>query len=201
LVELWRIVRLVSALSCAALANNLIYLPDRIEALKLHPCCKSFKLSNEELMHIRTTTIAILVILSLLTLTLTPAVFAQRAARSDWTLVQSLLNDEDLSLKLRAAKALAAILDKGKQEVLTRDTIAQIYQLERKAEKGKYAAIGAGIGAGVGLGIGAAKNSPPVDDGRIYPIGGAILGAGIGAVGGLLFGQAKRKHVLIYEAP
>ena len=44
------------------------------------------------------------------------------------------------------------------------------------------------------------NNSPPVDDGEIYPIAGTILGAGIGAVGGFLFGQAKRKRVLIYQA-
>ena len=75
-----------------------------------------------------------------------------------------------------------SLIRKSKTETVRHDSISEIYRIKRKAEKGKYAAIGAGIGAGVGLGIGLAKNSPPVDDGEIYPKVGAILGAGIGAV-------------------
>lgn len=141
-----------------------------------------------------------------------PTALAQQPASREWSSLQSLKADDDLSIKLKDGKTLhgefysvndseLTILRKGKQQVIAKDTIAQIEKAERKAEKGKYAAIGAGIGAGTGLGIGLAKNSPPVDDGEIYPIVGTMLGAGIGAVGGLLFGGAKRKHVLIYQAP
>jgi len=143
--------------------------------------------------------------------TSSPEVFAQQAVVGNWINVQSMAVEAELSIKLKTGKTVRGefssandseltIIRKGKQQVIARDTIAEVYQLERKAEKGKYAAIGAGIGAGTGLGIGAAKNSPHVDDGEIYPVMGTILGAGIGAVGGLLFGQAKRKHVLIYQA-
>lgn len=139
-----------------------------------------------------------------------PAAFAQQASR-DWSSLQSLKADDDLSIKFKDGKTVRGefysandteltILRKGKQQVIAKDAIAQIELLKRKAEKGKYAAIGAGIGAGTGLGIGAAKNSPAVDDGEIYPVVGTILGAGIGAAGGFLFGQAKRKPVLIYQA-
>jgi hypothetical protein len=163
-------------------------------------------------MKIRTATIACLLILSLISLTLTPAIFAQRSAQGEWAAVQSLSNDEDLSLKLKSGKGVRGkfssaneseltIIRKGKQEVVARDTIAQIYHLQRKAEKGKYAAIGAGIGAGTGVAIGATKASHTGDDGEIYTVMGVALGAGIGAIGGLLFGQGKRKHVLIYQAP
>ncbi|HEX8176198.1 MAG TPA: hypothetical protein VF543_13865 [Pyrinomonadaceae bacterium] len=72
--------------------------------------------------------------------------------------------------------------------------------MRRKSEKAKYALIGAGVGAAVGGGIGAAKNSPNIDDGEIYTIGGVSLGAGIGALGGFLFGLGRRKRVLIYQA-
>ena len=159
----------------------------------------------------RTVTIACLVAVSLFISSLAPATFAQQPVPGDWTAVRSLRNDEDVSIKLKSGKTVRGeflsateseltITRKGKGESFAKDTIAQIYQLKRKAEKGKYAAIGAAIGAGTGLGIGLAKNSPPVDDGEIYPVVGTILGAGIGAIGGLLFGQGKRKHVLIYQA-
>ena len=139
-----------------------------------------------------------------------PAALAQQPLVGNWSNVQSTAIDEELSIKFKDGKSVRGvfssandseltIIRKGKQQVIAKDTVAQIYHLQRKAEKGKYAAIGAGIGAGAGLGIGAAKNSPPIDDGEIYPVVGTILGAGIGAVGGLLFGQAKRKHVLIYQ--
>ena len=133
------------------------------------------------------------------------------AASGDWGAVQALAPGEEIVVNLKDGRSgkgkLASVTDaelslsrNSKSETFGRDRIFQIYSRKRKAEKGKYAAIGAGIGAGAGLGIGLAKNSPPVDDGEIYPIGGAILGAGIGAVGGFIFGQAKRKRVLIYQA-
>ena len=157
----------------------------------------------------RKVTTYVLTIVLLLSITL-PVAVAQQPVKGDWTNVQATAVDEELSIKFKDGKSVRGkfssandseltIIRKGRQQVIPKSTVAQIYQLERKAEKGKYAAIGAGIGAGAGLGIGAARNSPRVDDGEIYPIMGTILGAGIGAVGGLLFGQAKRKHVLIFQ--
>ena len=147
-----------------------------------------------------------------ITLVCSPLAMAQKpAALGNWGAVQALAPGDRLVVNLKDGRSvegkLASVSDaelsltrNKKSETFPRDRIFQIYARKRKAEKGKYALIGAGIGAGTGLGIGLAKNSPPVDDGEIYPIGGAILGAGIGAIGGLLFGQAKRKRVLIYQA-
>lgn len=140
-----------------------------------------------------------------------PIAMAQSPTAGDWRAVQALAPGEEIVVNLKDGRGvkgkLAGVTDtelsltrNNKSETVARDRIFQIYQLKRKAEKGKYAAIGAGIGAGTGLGIGLAKNSPPVDDGEIYPVAGTILGAGIGALGGFLFGQAKRKRVLVYQA-
>ncbi|HEX8145240.1 MAG TPA: hypothetical protein VF553_21920 [Pyrinomonadaceae bacterium] len=92
------------------------------------------------------------------------------------------------------------IVKNDKSETVDRNDVAEVYQLKRRAEKAKYALIGAGVGAAVGGGIGAAKNSPNIDDGEIYTMIGIPLGAGIGALAGLLFGQGRRKRVLIYQA-
>ena len=155
---------------------------------------------------------AILSLLLAATLIYTPLTIAQQPlVPGDWSAVQDVPPGDELLIQLKDGKSVKgkvtsvtsdelSLIRKNQSETIRRDSISQIYHLKRKAEKGKYAAIGAGIGAGVGLGIGLAKNSPPVDDGEIYPIGGSILGAGIGALGGFLFGQAKRKRVLIYQA-
>lgn len=157
----------------------------------------------------RPTIVSALLIIMLIS---SPLAMAQSpTASGDWRAVQALAPGEEIVVNLKDGRGvkgkLASVTDtelnltrNNKNETLGRDRIFQIYQRKRKAEKGKYAAIGAGIGAGAGLGIGLAKNSPPVDDGEIYPIAGAILGAGIGAAGGFLFGQAKRKRVLVYQA-
>ena len=141
-----------------------------------------------------------------------PLAMAQQPAPSgDWSAVQNLTPGEELVVNLKDGREvkgkLISVTDaelsltrNNKSETFSRDRIFQIYQRKSKAQKGKYAAIGGGIGAGVGLGIGLAKNSPPVDDGEIYPQLGTALGAGIGALGGFLFGDAKRKRVLVYQA-
>lgn len=141
-----------------------------------------------------------------------PVAFAQAANNGDWANVQSVGIDESLSIKLKDGKQVSGkfssandaeltIIRKGKQQVIAKDSIAQVFHLQRKAEKAKYAAIGAGIGAGAGTAIGGAKASGTGDDGHVYTIVGVLFGTGFGALGGLLFGAAKRKHVLIYEAP
>lgn len=145
------------------------------------------------------------------TLIYSPLGMGQQPLAGDWRAVQDVPPGDELVIELKDGKSVKgkmssvtgdelSVIRKNKSETVGRDTIAQVYHLKRKAEKGKYAAIGAGIGAGAGLGIGLAKNSPPVDDGEIYPVVGVALGAGIGALGGFLFGQAKRKRALIYQA-
>ena len=157
-----------------------------------------------------TVMIACLAAATLLISTMAPEAFAQQSG-DGWANVQALSDDVDLSVKLKDGKTLhgefssvndseLTILRKGKQQVIAKDTIAEIHRLDRKAEKGKYAAIGAGIGTGTGLAIGAGKASSGRDDYEIFYAIGPIMGAGIGALGGLAFGAAKRKHVLIYQA-
>lgn len=154
---------------------------------------------------------AILSLLLAVTLIYSPLARAQQPLTGDWNTVQDLPPGDELIIQLKNGKSVKgkitsvtsdelSLVRKNKSEAIRRDNISKIEHLKRKAEKGKYAAIGAGIGAGSGLAIGLAKNSPPVDDGEIYPVVGTILGAGIGALGGFLFGQAKRKRVLIYQA-
>jgi hypothetical protein len=167
----------------------------------------------QETKHMRriTSTMAVALAIMLFAGTITPAAFAQQA-RGDWTAVQSLPADEDIAIKLKTGKQVrgeflsataneVTITRKGKGESFAKDAIAQIDRLVRKAEKGKYAAIGAAIGTGAGAGIGGAKAASASDDGYVYTIAGVAMGAGFGALGGLLWGQAKRKHVLIYQAP
>ena len=82
---------------------------------------------------------------------------------------------------------------------IARADIRQVYVTHGKAEKGKWAAIGAGIGAGGGAGIGAIKYSPDSDDSGIYVVMGLAIGTGVGAVTGLLFGQSRRDRTLVYS--
>ena len=159
-----------------------------------------------------TAIVAIMLTVTVLTSTTGPVAFAQQPARGDWTSVQSVAPGEEVSVKLKdghslrgrfssATDAELTILRKNKQQAIARNTIARVHRLERKAEKAKYAAIGAGIGAAAGGTIGGVKaaSGSSSDDG-IYTLVGLIFGTGFGALGGFLFGAAKRKHVLIYEA-
>lgn len=171
------------------------------------------KPSIQDVQHMRkiTALISCSLAITLVLGTAVPAAFAQQA-RGDWTAVQSLPADADISIRLKSGKKVRGeflnatdneltITRKGKGESFAKDDIAEIERLERKAEKGKYALIGAGIGTATGGGIGAAKASGASDDGGVYTVAGVALGAGIGALGGLLFGEGKRKHVLVYQAP
>jgi hypothetical protein len=129
----------------------------------------------------------------------------------DSSVVQSPSPDEQIIIGLKSGKEVTGkfldaagnevtILRKRKHESFAKDTVAQIHHVKGKAKKGQWALIGAGIGAGTGFGIGQAKNSPPVDDGGIYPVMGTIIGASIGATAGSLFGETRRHRVLIYQA-
>ena len=146
------------------------------------------------------------------TLIYSPLAMAQKSGASgDWSAVQDLPAGDEVVIILKDGKSVKGkvssvtsdelnLTRKNKGETVRRESISQVYDLKRKAEKGKYAAIGTGIGAGAGLGIGVARKAPPGEYGDAFPVIGAALGAGIGALGGFLFGQAKRKRVLIYQA-
>ena len=135
--------------------------------------------------------------------------FAQSAALSDWAAVQQLKTNEKLLVKQKDGKELKGemieatdmtltIDRKGKPVSIARADVRQISVIEGKAQKGKWALIGAGIGAGAGAGIGAVKYSPDSDDSELWIPVGLMFGAGAGAVSGLLFGQSNRKRVLVY---
>jgi len=130
----------------------------------------------------------------------------------DWSVVKAVGVDEQLIVKQKDGTTIEAkmieatdtnltLSRKGKVVNISRDSIQQIEHSKGKAQKGKWAAIGAGIGAGVGGGIGLAKNNSIIDDGELYILAGVVIGAGSGAVGGALFGASRRKRELIYTAP
>jgi hypothetical protein len=139
-----------------------------------------------------------------------PLAFSQQTATSnDWSTVQALKAGEKLIIKktdgkevkggmIEASDNTLTIDRDGKPLSIPRADVRQVYVRVGKAEKGKWAAIGAGIGAGAGTGIGAIKYSPNVDDSEVFIVGGLMIGAGVGAVTGMLFGQGKRKRVLVY---
>lgn len=136
--------------------------------------------------------------------------FSQQTARLDeWSTVQALRAGEKLLVKKTDGKQVkgemieatdtALTIDRdGKPLSISRADVREVYVRVGKAEKGKWAAIGAGIGAGAGTGIGAIKYSPNVDDSELFIGMGLLIGAGVGAVTGMLFGKGKRKRVLVY---
>lgn len=137
--------------------------------------------------------------------------FAQSASISDWAAVQQLKTNAKLLVKQKDGKELKGemieatdttltIDRKGKPVSIARADVRQVLVIEGKAQKGKWALIGAGIGAGAGAGIGAVKYSPNSDDSELWIPVGLMFGAGAGAVSGFLFGQSTRKRVLVYAA-
>jgi hypothetical protein len=149
------------------------------------------------------------------TLLLAPAPMALVRAQTslhDWSVVKAVGVDERLIVKqkdgstiegkmIEATDTNLTLSRKNKVVHISRDNIQQIEHSKGKAQKGKWALIGAGIGAGVGGGIGLAKNNSIIDDGELYIAAGVLIGAGSGAVGGALFGASKRYRELIYTAP
>ena len=137
----------------------------------------------------------------------TPLVFAQ--SFSDWAAVQRIRTNEKLFVRQKNGKEIkgemieasetALTIDRdGKPLSIPRAEVRQVYIVEGKAQKGKWALIGAGAGAGAGAAIGYAKYSPNRDDSEIWIPVGLMFGAGIGAVSGLVFGQTTRKRTLVY---
>lgn len=151
--------------------------------------------------------ISVLLVLLLLSSS-TPLVFAQ--SLSDWTAVQRIRTNEKLFVRQKNGKELkgemieasdtALTIDRdGKPVSIPRADVRQVYIVEGRAQKGKWALIGAGVGAGAGAGIGYAKYSPDSDDSELWIPVGLMFGAGIGAVSGMLFGQTTRKRTMVYS--
>jgi hypothetical protein len=145
----------------------------------------------------------------LLFLSQAPLVFSQ--SLSDWASVQRINTNEKLFVRQKRGKEVTGRMIEANESVLTIDRdgkpfgipraeVREVYVVEGKAAKGKWALIGAGIGAGAGAGIGAVKMSPDHDDSEIWVPMGLMIGAGSGAVSGFLFGQTTRKRTLVYAA-
>ena len=133
----------------------------------------------------------------------------QIATTNSWTSVQQIRTDERIVVKRKDGKELKGrmieasettlTIDRdGKPFAITRDDVRRVHVITGKAEKGKWALIGAGIGGGAGTGIGAIKYSPLVDDSELFIPLGLMVGAGVGAVTGMLIGRGKRKRELVY---
>lgn len=141
----------------------------------------------------------------------TPLAFSQQASSNNWAVVQQIRTSQDLIVKkmdgkqikgemIEANETTLTIDDDGKPIGIPRADVRQVYVIEGKAKKGKWAWIGTGIGAGAGAAIGAAKYSDAVDDSFIYVPMGMLIGSGIGAVSGLVFGASKRNRVMVFDA-
>lgn len=131
------------------------------------------------------------------------------ASTNSWAAVQQLKTNERLVVKQKNGKELKGLMIEatdttltidrdGKPVSIARDDVRRVSVIERKAEKGKYALIGAGIGAGTGTAIGYAAYDPHGDN-EVYIFMGSLIGVGTGALGGFLFGQGKRKRTMIYS--
>lgn len=152
-----------------------------------------------------------IILVLLLVFSYSPLAFAQTASSNDWAVVQRLSTNEKLIVKRKDGKEIKGRMIEATDTTLTidrdgkpigiaRNDVRQVYVIEGKAQKGKWALIGAGIGAGAGAGIGAAKYSPDRDDSQVWIPVGLMFGSGIGAVSGLLFGQTTRNRVMVYDA-
>ena len=155
-------------------------------------------------------TLPLLVVIFLLSGQMSWAVAQQTPTGSDWSAVQRIGTDEKLIVKktdgkevkgqmIEATETTLRIDRDGKPFEIARTDVRQVQVISGKAEKGKWALIGAGIGGGVGTGIGASKYRSDRDDYGIYVYMGALIGVGAGAVGGLLFGQSRLERNLVYS--
>ena len=134
----------------------------------------------------------------------------QTGSSNPWTSVQQIGTDERIVVKrkdgkefkgrmIEASETTLTIDRDGKPFAIARDDVRRVHVITGKAEKGKWALIGAGIGGAAGTGIGAIKYSPNVDDSEIYVGMGLLIGVGAGVASGLLFGRGKRKRELVYS--
>jgi len=140
-----------------------------------------------------------------------PLALSQQASSNDWSVVQQIKTDAKILVKQKNGKEVKGSMIEGTDTTLTIDRdgkpfsipradVRQVHVIEGKAQKGKWALIGAGIGAGAGTGIGATQYRADRDDYGIYIYMGTLIGTGVGAVSGLLFGQTRRNRDLVYDA-
>ena len=155
-------------------------------------------------------TVPVLLILLLLS-SHAPLAFAQQASSNDWTVVQQIKTNAKVLVKQKNGKEVKGSMIEATDTTLTIDRdgkpfgipradVRQVYVIEGKAQKGKWALIGAGVGAGVGAAIGAAKYDSNKDDSELWIPVGLMFGTAGGAVGGLLFGMSTRKRVMVFDA-
>jgi len=146
-----------------------------------------------------------------LLITQLPVAFGQQAGSNEWSAVQQIKTNAKLIVKQKNGKEIKGSMIEANDTTLTIDHDGKPFAIARtdvrevsiragKAEKGKWAAIGAGIGAGAGAGIGFTKYRSNWDDYEIYPVMGLLIGTGVGAVSGFMFGQTRRKRELVYSA-
>ena len=140
-----------------------------------------------------------------------PLAFSQQASSNDWTVVQQIKTNEKVLVKQKNGKEVKGLMIEATDSTLTIDRdgkpfgipradVRQVYVIEGKAQKGKWALIGAGVGAGVGAAIGRSKYSPDRDDSEVWTTVGLLFGTGAGAAGGFLFGTSTRKRVMVFDA-
>jgi len=140
-----------------------------------------------------------------------PLAFGQQASSNDWSAVQQIKTNARLIVKQKNGKEIKGSMIEANDTTLTIDRDGKPFAIARsevrevsirtgKAEKGKWAAIGAGIGGGAGAGIGFTKYRSNWDDYEIYPVMGLLIGTSVGAVSGFVFGQSRRKRELVYSA-
>jgi hypothetical protein len=155
-------------------------------------------------------TLPVLLVLLLLS-THAPLAFSQQASSNDWTVVQQIKTNEKVLVKQKNGKEVKGLMIEATDTTLTIDRdgkpfgipradVRQVYVIEGKAQKGKWALIGTGVGAGVGAAIGRSRYSPDRDDSEIWTTVGLLFGAGAGAAGGFLFGTTTRKRVMVFDA-
>lgn len=140
-----------------------------------------------------------------------PLAFAQQASSNDWTVVQQIKTNEKILVKQKNGKEVKGSMIEATDTTLTIDRngkpfgipradVRQVSVIEGKAQKGKWALIGAGVGAGVGAAIGRSKYSRDRDDSEMWLPIGLMFGTGAGAAGGFLFGTSTRKRVMVFDA-
>lgn len=154
-------------------------------------------------------TLPLLLVVFLLSSQSSWVVAQQSGPANNWTSVQQIGTDERLVVKrkdgkefkgrmIEASETTLTIDRDGKPFAIARGDVRQVHVITGKAEKGKWALIGAGLGGAAGSGIGAIKYSPNVDDSELFIGVGLLLGVGAGAVSGMFFGRGKRKRELVY---
>src|SRR6185437_1088160 len=142
----------------------------------------------------------------------TPLAFCHETpSLSEWASVQQIKTNERVFVRQKNGKEITGRMIEGSDTTLTIDRdgkpfsipradVRQVHVIEGKAQKGKWALIGAGVGAGVGAAIGRSRYSPDRDDSEVWTAVGLMFGTGAGAAGGFLFGMSTRKRVMVYDA-